>query len=74
MTVCATSRHRPRVPESQFGRALGFASMGASLVLGTIGDNLSNALRGGTPAAKDGAPVYNQYITEANAERLASAL
>lgn len=48
--------------------------MGASLVLGTIGDNLSNALRGGTPAAKDGAPVYNQYITEANAERLASAL
>jgi hypothetical protein len=32
-----------RVPSTQFGRALGFAGMGASLVLGTLKDNVLSA-------------------------------
>jgi aarF domain-containing kinase len=35
-----------RVPESPFGRALGFAGLGASLLFGTMGDNLSKVWNG----------------------------
>ncbi|KAG2446128.1 hypothetical protein HXX76_000725 [Chlamydomonas incerta] len=35
-----------RVPESPIGRALGFAGLGASLILGSISDNITRAIRG----------------------------
>ncbi|GAX77030.1 hypothetical protein CEUSTIGMA_g4477.t1 [Chlamydomonas eustigma] len=67
-----------RVPESQLGRAFGFASMGASLLFGTMGDSLGRAWSGtSSPTiAKEGgaSSSYNNIITEANAERLANAL
>eukprot|EP00198_Chlamydomonas_reinhardtii_P013183 XP_001702520.1 ubiquinone biosynthesis protein [Chlamydomonas reinhardtii] len=52
-----------RVPESPIGRALGFAGLGASLILGSISDNITRAIRGPDAPGPD-----------ANAERLANAL
>ncbi|KAG2498015.1 hypothetical protein HYH03_004273 [Edaphochlamys debaryana] len=68
-----------RVPESPIGRALGFAGLGASLVLGSLSDNVSRVLRGPPPeaaagAARAGGGGGNAFLTEANAERLANAL
>lgn len=68
-----------RVPSSQLGRALGFAGMGASLLLGSLSDSISRSLGGGGDAAAAGGSggsrnVYGAFITESNAERLAAAL
>jgi aarF domain-containing kinase len=78
------------VPSTQLGRALGFASMGASLLLGSFTDSISRTLGGGS--SSDGSNssgssgssgngssgsrpnVYGSFITESNAERLAAAL
>ena len=47
-----------RVPSSPVGRVMGFAQLGASLVYGTVSDQVSQYFRG-TPAAdsKDGKPA-----------------
>ncbi|GFR41327.1 hypothetical protein Agub_g2011 [Astrephomene gubernaculifera] len=77
-----------RVPETPLGRALGFAGLGASLMMGSLADNIGRALRGsGTPAegeqqhaaAAGGGSARrsgggSSFLTEANAERLANAL
>uniref|UniRef100_A0A7S3QXC6 ABC1 atypical kinase-like domain-containing protein n=1 Tax=Dunaliella tertiolecta TaxID=3047 RepID=A0A7S3QXC6_DUNTE len=66
-----------RVPESPFGRALGFAGLGAGLVMGSLTDRLGSAWSGrqtreGTQG--ENKPLYSPYLTESNAERLANAL
>ncbi|KXZ56495.1 hypothetical protein GPECTOR_1g443 [Gonium pectorale] len=77
--------HNPpthRVPETPFGRALGFAGLGASLLLGSVADSVGRAIRGPPPAAasspsspgKASGGGGNAFLTEANAERLAAAL
>lgn len=58
-------RRERRVPSSSLGRALGFAGLGASLLAGTIADSFRSS--------KTKSDV-NPFITERNAERLASAL
>jgi hypothetical protein len=74
-----------RVPSTQIGRALGFAGMGASLLLGSLTDSISRTLggsSGGSSSSSDGASsssgaagaLYSGIITESNAERLANAL
>ncbi len=78
-----------RVPESPLGRAMGFAGLGASLILGSITDSVTRTIMGpqqqqqqqqegsGTAAAAAGRARGgggNAFLTEANAERLANAL
>lgn len=67
-----------RVPSTQFGRALGFAGMGASLLFGSITDSVTRTLGGSSSGSSDGSGsgsgVYSNFITESNAERLANAL
>ncbi|KAL0037748.1 hypothetical protein WJX77_010712 [Trebouxia sp. C0004] len=60
-----------RVPSSAFGRAAGFAGMGASLVFGSMRDSVSNYFAPTEKAKQEG---YNAYLTDKNAERLATAL
>ena len=43
-----------RVPSTPFGRALGFAGMGASLLLGTLKDNIVGSLTGGSGSSSSG--------------------
>jgi aarF domain-containing kinase len=71
------------VPSNSVTRAFGFASLGASLLLGTARESVSRAWRGGKPAGggaaaaagEDGGPaVYSAFLSEGNAERLAGAL
>jgi hypothetical protein len=70
-----------RVPSTPIGRAFGFASMGASLLLGTLKDNIVSTFSGpgpdtaaaGSSGGSGSGGAYN-IITEANAERLAAAL
>lgn len=78
----------PRVPESPLGRAMGFAGLGASLLLGSITDSVTRTIMGPPPQQQQqessGAAVAaagrarggggNAFLTEANAERLANAL
>lgn len=69
------------VPSNSISRAFGFASLGASLLLGTARESVSRAFRGTNP---DAAPtstqqqgdvnVYSSFLSEANAERLARHL
>lgn len=55
--------------------SLRFAGMGATLLFGTMGDTLGRAWRGGGSGNGSGkGGVYDNIITEANAERLANAL
>ncbi|WIA42034.1 hypothetical protein OEZ86_009324 [Tetradesmus obliquus] len=70
-----------RVPSTQIGRAFGFASMGASLILGSFTDSIARSLGGGSSSSSTGSSssggsgaLYNNFITESNAERLANAL
>ncbi|WIA21609.1 hypothetical protein OEZ85_000793 [Tetradesmus obliquus] len=70
-----------RVPSTQIGRAFGFASMGASLILGSFTDSIAKSLGGGSSSSSTGSSssggsgaLYNNFITESNAERLANAL
>jgi hypothetical protein len=49
-----------RVPSSPMGRVMGFAQLGASLVYGTVSDQVSQYFRGGPPQdalAPDGRPA-----------------
>ncbi|KAK9815604.1 hypothetical protein WJX72_006628 [[Myrmecia] bisecta] len=60
-----------RVPSSPLGRVMGFAGLGASLVYGTVADQVGQFFRG----PREGQPAsHNAYLTEQNAERLANAL
>lgn len=87
----AAANKRPmrerRVPASPMGRALGFAGMGATLMLGTLGDAIGRTVGGimgpqqgaaaggsGSGAAAAEGVGGNAYLTAANAERLANAL
>ncbi|KAF5838123.1 ABC1 family-domain-containing protein [Dunaliella salina] len=63
-----------RVPESPFGRALGFAGLGAGLVMGSLTDRLGSAWSGRRAKEGESKPLYSPYLTESNAERLANAL
>ncbi|GLC45729.1 hypothetical protein PLESTF_000598400 [Pleodorina starrii] len=75
-----------RVPETPLGRALGFAGLGASLLMGSLADNIGRAIRGPNAAAAGGGGgaagsgggggggSSSSFLTEANAERLANAL
>ena len=60
-----------RVPSSPFGRVMGFAGLGASLVAGTMRDSVAGYFQ---PRPADGEKTTNAMMTEANAERLANAL
>jgi len=68
------------VPSNSLSRAFGFASLGASILLGTAKDSIANAWRGGKKseqgagASAEGSGVYSAFISESNAERLAAAL
>jgi len=76
-----------RVPATPIGRAFGFASMGASLLLGTLKDNIvstfssptksdsgDGASGGSSSSGGGGGNSSFNIITESNAERLATAL
>ncbi|GIL43531.1 hypothetical protein Vafri_1235 [Volvox africanus] len=69
-----------RVPETPLGRALGFAGLGASLLMGSLADNFGKAIRGqgeegaGAPSGGGAGAGSSSFLTEANAERLANAL
>ena len=56
------------VPSSPFARVMGFASLGASLLVGTARDNAANWLSGAEEKSA------SKFMSEANAERLADAL
>lgn len=76
------------VPSNSFSRALGFAGLGASLILGTAKDSVTRAWRGGGSSSSnsrgtnqsdsgsntENAAVYSSFLSESNAERLAEAL
>jgi aarF domain-containing kinase len=55
------------IPATRFGRAFGFASLGASLAAGTVSEVTSRFFRGGT---NTGSPI----TSDANADRLAATL
>ena len=40
------------MPESPFGRAMGFAGLGAGLVMGSLSDSLGRAWAGGSKTAQ----------------------
>eukprot|EP00879_Flechtneria_rotunda_P006145 GHRR01006461.1.p1 GENE.GHRR01006461.1~~GHRR01006461.1.p1 ORF type:complete len:813 (+),score=305.37 GHRR01006461.1:22-2460(+) len=67
-----------RVPSTPLGRALGFAGMGASLLLGSFTDSIARSWSGpdssSTGGNNSGSNLYSNLITESNAERLANAL
>jgi len=76
------------VPSNSFSRALGFAGLGASLILGSAKDSVTRAWRGGGSSSSNAnttnstdsasntgnAAVYSSFLSESNAERLAEAL
>lgn len=69
------------VPSNSISRALGFASLGASLLIGTAAESIAQTFRqNNTTMAPSNNPhsitaiPYNAFITESNAERLADAL
>jgi aarF domain-containing kinase len=74
-----TPRERA-VPSNSVSRAFGFASLGATVLLGTAKDSISRAWRRSTNGNNDtnkddvGDGLYGAFISEANAERLAAAL
>jgi len=73
-----TPRERA-VPSSSIGRAFGFASLGATILLGTAKDTISRAWRGQraddeTEGGQQGLSLYSAFISETNAERLAEAM
>jgi aarF domain-containing kinase len=50
------------------------AGMGASLLLGSLSDSFTRAISPPKPSSQSKSGVYDAFITEANAERLANAL
>jgi aarF domain-containing kinase len=58
------------IPATRFGRAFGFASLGASLAAGTVSEVASRFFKGGTNSGAAGSPITN----DANADRLAATL
>ncbi|KAK9837605.1 hypothetical protein WJX74_001275 [Apatococcus lobatus] len=63
-----------RVPQSQIGRAWGFAGLGMNLAMGAVSSSVGNWFGGPKPDGPDGKPAYQGYLTEQNAEKLADAL
>ncbi|KAK9839730.1 hypothetical protein WJX84_004835, partial [Apatococcus fuscideae] len=63
-----------RVPQSQIGRAWGFAGLGMNLAMGAVTSSVGNWFSGPQPDGPDGKPAYQGYLTEQNAEKLADAL
>ncbi|GLJ19056.1 hypothetical protein SUGI_0342050 [Cryptomeria japonica] len=62
-----------RVPETPFGRALGFAGLGAGLAWGTIQES-AKRLVFGEGDLQGGQSAISPFLSEQNAERLALAL
>lgn len=62
-----------RVPATPFGRAFGFARLGAGLALGTLQES-AKRLWGGQGSSDGGQSALSPFITEQNAERLALTL
>lgn len=60
-----------RVPASSFGRAVGFAGLGASLLVGAAKSQVGRVF-GGKQEGSDN--LYSSFLSEDNAERLAAAL
>lgn len=68
-------QRRPRerkVPSTSFSRALGFASLGAGLVWGTLQESTKRLVYG--TSSEDKQSAYSPFLSEKNAERLALAL
>ena len=61
-------REGQAVPSSRVGRAFGFATLGAGLVWGTVGELTSRLVGGGSSGGG------NAVTTDANADRLAATL
>ncbi|WOL20699.1 protein ABC transporter 1, mitochondrial [Canna indica] len=74
--VAPLKRRRPRerrVPSTPFGRALGFAGLGAGLAWGTIQESARRIVFG-MPNTDGKQSAISPFISEQNAERLALAL
>lgn len=69
-------RRKPRerrVPSTSFGRALGFAGLGAGLAWGTVQES-AKRLVFGKGDLQGGQSTFSPFLSEQNAERLALAL
>ncbi|KAI3990211.1 hypothetical protein MKX01_029189 [Papaver californicum] len=66
-------RRERRVPTTSFGRALGFAGLGAGLVWGTVQESAKRLVYG-TPVSDNKQSALSPFLSEQNAERLALAL
>ncbi|KAI3966177.1 hypothetical protein MKW92_003121 [Papaver armeniacum] len=66
-------RRERRVPTTSFGRALGFAGLGAGLVWGTVQESTKRLVYG-TPVSDNKQSAVSPFLSEQNAERLALAL
>ncbi|KAI3849442.1 hypothetical protein MKX03_030838 [Papaver bracteatum] len=66
-------RRERRVPTTSFGRALGFAGLGAGLVWGTVQESTKRLVYG-TPVSNNKQSALSPFLSEQNAERLALAL
>ncbi|KAI3951751.1 hypothetical protein MKW98_013809 [Papaver atlanticum] len=66
-------RRERRVPTTSFGRALGFAGLGAGLVWGTVQESTKRLVYG-TPVSDNKQSALSPFLSEQNAERLALAL
>ena len=64
------------VPTNSFSRAFGFATLGASVALGTAKDSITKAWRKSTKKDRidEDDSLHSAFMSEENAERLASAL
>ncbi|XP_026457345.1 protein ABC transporter 1, mitochondrial-like isoform X2 [Papaver somniferum] len=66
-------RRERRVPTTSFGRALGFAGLGAGMVWGTVQESTKRLVYG-TPVSDNKQSALSPFLSEQNAERLALAL
>ncbi|XP_072954942.1 protein ABC transporter 1, mitochondrial [Typha angustifolia] len=74
--IVPIKRRRPRerrVPSTSFGRALGFAGLGAGLAWGTVQESARRIIYG-VPKTDDKQSALSPFLSEQNAERLALAL
>mmetsp|Transcript_14956 Transcript_14956/g.41637 ORF Transcript_14956/g.41637 Transcript_14956/m.41637 type:complete len:697 (+) Transcript_14956:197-2287(+) len=69
-TTTTRLREGQAVPSSRFGRAFGFATLGAGLAWGAVGEITSRVVRAGSSESGGG----NVVTTDANADRLAATL
>ncbi|XP_073009800.1 protein ABC transporter 1, mitochondrial [Typha latifolia] len=74
--IVPIKRRQPRerrVPSTSFGRALGFAGLGAGLAWGTVQESARRIIYG-VPKTDDKQSALSPFLSEQNAERLALAL